>query len=32
VEEHYSLRSMADGYEALLHDLDEQRRWNQRRK
>ena len=32
VEEHFSLRSMADGYEALLHDLDEQRRWNQRRK
>jgi len=32
IEENFSLRSMADGYESLLHDLDEQRRWNRRRK
>ncbi len=31
VEENFSLRSMADGYEALLQDLDEQRRWAMRR-
>ncbi len=31
VEQHYSVRAMADGYEALIRDLEEQQRWEGRR-
>jgi hypothetical protein len=32
VEQEYSVRAMADGYEALIRDLEEQKRWEGRRK
>jgi glycosyltransferase involved in cell wall biosynthesis len=31
VEQQYSVRAMAEGYEALIHDLEEQKRWEERR-
>jgi glycosyltransferase involved in cell wall biosynthesis len=32
VEREYSAKAMADGYEALINDLEEQRRWEDRRR
>jgi glycosyltransferase involved in cell wall biosynthesis len=32
VEEQYSVRVMGENYEELIHDLEEQRRWEERRK
>jgi len=32
VQEQYSVRAMGESYEELIHDLEEQRRWEERRK
>jgi hypothetical protein len=31
VQREYSAKAMTDGYEALIADLEEQRRWQERR-